>query len=123
MRRWEIERESAGAKLTLRGLSMGEDAVFLLTGGAAHVGAVAAASVAAGEPEGRRQGEAQLLHTYALPGHREGPLAADLAAMAASSLGCTVVVLAGIHLDRPTREEIEDVVRASKQAMRELLEG
>ncbi|MCI3923120.1 hypothetical protein MO973_23125 [Paenibacillus sp. TRM 82003] len=112
---WETEREIAGGKLLLRRISMGNDAVFLLTAGTAHIGATATASPSA-------EGDETIRHEYTLPGHREGRLAAELAQLAAETLQCTATVIAGIHLERPTREEIEEVVRASKEAMKVLLE-
>lgn len=94
-------------------LRMGRDAVFLVTGGVAHIGAAATAYCSA---DGSVRTE-----TVVLPGHREGELAAELAEMAASSLDCAVAVLAGIHLDRPTRQDIDAVVAEARRAMRQLL--
>jgi len=93
---------------------MGQDVVFLVTGGTAHIGAVATAYVS----------EARTVHTdiIALPGHREGDLAVELAKMAAESLNRTVAVLAGIHLERPTKQEIEAVVAQARSKMSEVLQ-
>ncbi|THF83327.1 prenylated flavin chaperone LpdD [Cohnella fermenti] len=104
----------SGIEIDIRRVSMGRDVVFIVTGGTAHLGA---AAVACGE-------DGRIVHASAwkLPGHREEELAAELAAMAALSLGRTVAVLAGIHLDRPTRLEIEEAVAAARSRMRQALD-
>ena len=102
------------SNVTIRAIDMGQDVVFLVTGGAAHIGAAATAMY---HPEERTV----RVDTLALPGHREGELAAELAEMAARSLECTVAVLAGIHLHQPTRQEIEAVVAEARRQMRQLV--
>jgi gallate decarboxylase subunit D len=98
--------------IRLRTFPMGADLAVLITGGRAHIGAVATAY-----PEGG----GIKVETHTLPGHREGDLAAELARMAASSLDCTVVVAMGIHVDEATREEIDEIVRTARRLMREEL--
>lgn len=102
------------SNVKIRAIDMGQDVVFLLTGGAAHIGAAATAMY---NPEERTV----RVDTLALPGHREGELAAELAGMAARSLECTVAVLAGIHLHQPTSQEIEAVVAEARSQMRQLV--
>lgn|GEM_PF-1112365 len=88
---------------------MGKDIAFLITGGDAHIGAAATAY---------RNSEGQVVTALQqLPGHREGELAQELAAMAASRLGVTVTVLAGIHVENPTREQIADIVKETHLKM------
>lgn len=84
-------------RLSLRALRLGRDVQVLITGGMAHMGAVALAA------PGR---DAALL---CLPGHREDELALEAAATLAAGLGCAVCVSAGIHYDRITRDEIDAV--------------
>lgn len=72
----------------------GRDYTLILTGGDAHIGAVAFAEAG---------GEAtciQALH------HREGEIATELATMLASALGRNIAVICGIHYDGIAREEI-----------------
>jgi hypothetical protein len=97
----------------IRFFRMGRDAVFLVTGGTAHLGAVAIAY----SPDGR-DARAEVL---SLPGHREGELAAGLARMASEALGCAVAVLAGIHLHQPSRRDIERVVAEARRKMEQVL--
>ncbi|WEK56018.1 MAG: hypothetical protein P0Y55_08210 [Candidatus Cohnella colombiensis] len=93
---------------------MGHDIVFLVTGGTAHIGSIATAYVG---------GDGGVYtDVLTLPGHREGELAVDLAKMAAHSLGRTVAVLVGIHLEQPSRQDIEDIVAEAKRKMKDRLE-
>ncbi|MHA7963807.1 prenylated flavin chaperone LpdD [Paenibacillus sp. CAU 1782] len=92
---------------------MGKDIAFLITGGDAHIGASATAYW-------NREGEV-VSTIQQLPGHREGELAEELAVMAASRLGVTVNVLAGIHVESPTREEIADIVEETRLKMAEAI--
>ncbi|MFC4597995.1 hypothetical protein [Cohnella hongkongensis] len=101
-------------KVNIRGYAMGRDVVFLVTGGEAHVGAAATAYWPEGE-DGVRSG------VMSLPGHREDDLAAELAMMAAQALRRTAVVVAGIHLHRPSAQEIEEIVAEARERMRQVL--
>lgn len=88
-------------RLEIRTIPQGRDYVWLVTGGDAHVGAVAVAYWNGGE-----------LHSQVLtvPSHREGELALELAELACRRLQTTVTVAAGIHIDHATKEQIRDIV-------------
>jgi hypothetical protein len=93
---------------------MGQDLVFIVTGGTAHIGAMATAYMSGD----------QIVHSDVLvvPGHREGELAVELARMACCVLKRTVAVLVGIHLDQPTKQEIEDIVIEAIRTMAQFLD-
>lgn len=99
--------------LCLQTYPMGRDRVFLITGGQAHIGAVATAYYA------KQHIHVELVE---VPGHREGPLTRELALQAAETLGQTVTVLIGIHFDGPTKVEIEGIVANARAMMNEKLE-
>lgn len=101
--------------IQIRSAEMGEDLVLLVTGGKAHIGAAATAYFT-GERELRIQ-------AGVLPGHREGELAAELAELAARTCNRTVTVVAGIHLDHPSRQDIMDIVEEARRAMKQYLGG
>ncbi len=87
---------------------LGADWLLLLTGGRAHVGAAAVSG-----PGG--------LHELAVLGqHKEGPLAAECAAVISAATGRACAVVAGIHQDQATAEEIESLVANAKQGCGEL---
>lgn len=96
-----IELQATGSRfrLLLQAHPMGRDWCVLLTGGEAHLGAVAL-----GLPEAS---EATAL---GVPGHREDELSRRLAARLADGLGCRVAVACGIHLDHATKVEIQEIV-------------
>ena len=83
--------------------AMGRDLLLKITGGEAHVGAVAVC-----EPTG--PGADPVPVVTVVPGHKEGPLAESCAARLAAASGRTVCAVAGIHQDDATREEIAAIV-------------
>lgn len=89
-------------RLTL--LGQGRDLLLLITGGAAHAGAVAVRVPASGARGGPFAG------LCPVPGHREGPLAEEAAALIAAAAGRGCVVVAGIHQEAATPEEIAAIV-------------
>ncbi len=93
-------------------MGMGDDQVFLVTGGERHIGAVATAYY---------MGKNVMTQYHIVPGHREGQLAAELAQLAAEQIGRTVTVLMGIHIEKASKADIEEVVRKVREMMREQL--
>ena len=78
-------REGQGRTgVALEVLAQGRDLVVRVTGGAAHVGAVA---VCAGRSMADHAGPAG--QVLVVPGHREGTLAAETAEAVARATGCT----------------------------------
>lgn len=99
-----IHTASSGQiRLMLNAISVGPDLLLLLTGGDAHIGAVALAGPdgLAGAPESR--------------GHREGALAAEIALEVARCLGCRVAVACGIHYDNISAHEIGEVLKLARE--------
>lgn len=75
---------------------MGSDWQIILTGGAAHIGAVAICPPST-DPA---------TNGIELPGHREGELAKGIARQFAQALNCNVCVTAGIHFENISRKEL-----------------
>ena len=93
-----------GVKLELR--FQGQDLLLLVTGGRAHVGAVAVW-------DGRNEdGEAVVIE---LTGHREGPLAGECAETLGRASCRTVTAVVGIHQDNATQDEIAAIVANVRQ--------
>jgi len=99
----------------LRLVAQGRDFLALITGGTAHVGAVA---VCDGRTERGhvRPGDG----VVQVPGHREGPLAAEAAETLAHASGRTCAVVVGIHQDDATLDEIQDIVDHVRQGLQQL---
>ena len=96
--------EGAGrTEVRLEVQAVGRDLLLKITGGEAHVGAVAVC-----EPPG--PGADPVPVVTVVPGHKEGPLAESCAVRLATASGRTVCAVAGIHQDDATREEIAAIV-------------
>lgn len=99
-------------KLELR--IQGRDFLLQVTGGEAHVGAVAVFD--------GRDVEGRAVVTQ-LPGHREGPLAGECAEILGRAAGRTVAVVVGIHIDNATGEEISAILTNVRLGAAELAEN
>ncbi len=103
----EIEgRERTLVQLDL--LSMGRDFVLLVHGGEVHAGATALASPSHEE-------------LAVIPPHKEGPLARGCAQRVAQAAGAHCAVVAGIHQDQVTPEEIAAIIHHVDLALDRLL--
>ena len=83
---------------------IGSDIFVTLTGGDAHIGAVALASfdAATGEITDGVQ---------VVPGHKEGDIALNGARNLAKELSKTVVLAVGIHVDDLSDGDLDDIIR------------
>ncbi len=76
----------------------GEDLVVVVGGGERpHVGCVALAQPGTSTPGGGRR--SSTVSVLAIPPHKEGAMASEMAARLARELGVVVVVSAGVHID------------------------
>ena len=87
---------------------LGEDYLLTLTGGKEHVGAVAVGMF--DEKSGRASSS-----VLTLPGHREEQLALDSAKRVSKATGKTSVVVAGIHVDNISLEEIKEIISTAEE--------
>ncbi|MGF9696964.1 hypothetical protein [Paenibacillus sp. MABNR03] len=92
----------------LQVIDAGEDKIFLVTGGKAHIGAVATFY-----PE-RERVVGTAIH---IPGHKEQELCERLARKAANHLKVTVTVVMGIHFDAITRMQIDEIVLTAEKLL------
>ena len=92
----------------------GDDLVIVIDGGVAHAGAVSMA-----EPQ--RDGSART-GTLAAMDHRESEVTSVVAREVAARTGRRTVVIAGIHLDRISREEISAVRKNVRVLARRIAE-
>jgi len=83
---------------------IGEDWLLRITGGQAHVGAVATAD----------DGQVQL---SVIGSHKEGPLAEICAGQWSLLTGRVCVAVVGIHQDQATRDEIDSIVDHVRQGL------
>ena len=110
----EIRKQTSRGELVLEHRIIGEDIVVTLTGGNAHVGAVAVGYY------DRIPGHASS-SVITLPSHRDDAIALDAARLISSVTHSTTVFTAGIHFENITGEEIEEVLSASKELIDEFV--
>ncbi len=92
-------------RLTANLVLQGTNPVLIIGGGAMHVGAVAL-----GEPIRPAKGEPHVrVSLLAREGHREDELARKTAERLADATGEAAVTCVGIHLDKISKQEIEEV--------------
>ncbi len=101
--------------LKLEARHLGNDLVVIISGGDAHLGAVAVGYCYGGQ---KNKSNASLL---ALPGHKEDVLVFPIARRLSKSLGTNVAVLAGIHFEKLTGGQIMDIVQTAESLVDELI--
>lgn len=99
-------------RVHLQPVVQGRDFLVLITGGQAHVGAVAVCDGRGGLDHVRSHSG-----TVQLDGHKEGPLAAEAAEVLAVASGRTCAAAVGIHQNQATAEEIHDIVANVRQGL------
>jgi len=107
---FKITRKVSRIEITLEAKKLGEDYLLTLTGGKEHAGAVAVGLF--DEKSGRASSS-----VISLPGHREEQLALDSAKRVSKATGKTSVVVAGIHVDNISLEEIKEIVSAAEEML------
>jgi len=103
---------SGRLSLELRAERIGKDLLVLLTGGEAHIGAVGV---------GCPMGERATASVITLPGHRDDRMAQVAAERISAELGCGCTVVAGVHYDHITPEEIQASLGLFQEALGEFL--
>ena len=101
--------------LQLRVWPVGNDYQVLLSGGQAHIGAVAVAVC-----YDAQKGSCNVSQ-IAVYGHREDSLAANLALKMAKALRTTVAFVAGIHFDDLTPMELDDILTIAPRLVNEAI--
>jgi hypothetical protein len=101
-------------KVNLDSYEMGDDLVLMLKGGEKHhVGAIAMATPY------KDTASTSIISAY---GHKEGELAKPLAEKVSKNLKKTVVLIAGLHIDKATKEDIQKLIDNSYKAIDKFLE-
>ena len=105
MNKWEVYLDS---------YEMGDDLVLILKGGEKyHAGAVAMAIPY------KKTASTSLISAY---GHKDGDVAKPLAEKVAKSLKKTVVLIAGLHIENASKEDIQKLIDNSNKIVEEFLE-
>jgi hypothetical protein len=106
-------------ELHARVTRLGKDVLVVLSGGVAHIGAVAMAQPRPSLANPEKAGATSSVFTYV--GHKEDGIAKTMAEKLAKGLNRKVVVVAGIHWDNLRDEEIEVIVSMCHEITEEVM--
>lgn len=109
----QIDIGTGRTAVRLQLVPVGGDLLLMLTGGRAHVGAVAVAVPGDGVP---------WVDLIEIGTHREGPLAREGANLICGHSNRTVTVTAGIHIDNATDDEIQEITANATLAFENMVE-
>ena len=106
---FDVSEKKNAFEVSARTLFVGADMLVVLTGGRAHIGAVAIAQPRPGISDPNRTGSTSSVFTRV--GHKEDVIAKSMAEELSRKLNRVVTVVAGIHWDSLTQGEIAALVR------------
>lgn len=104
-------RSSGRITITLKAVEIGDDLLVTITGGRGHIGGTALGTTIGGIAT------SSVLTT---PGHRDDRVAKVAAEKLAKALNRNVAVVAGIHYDHITEDEIDEALRICDELVNEL---
>jgi len=115
-----VGRTSGNTRLILRIMEVGDDFIFVLTGGdAPHIGAIAVGIPRPSLADPSVTGAS--VSVFVLTGHKDDELAKPLAMEAARMLGRVVVAVVGIHVNAASQQEIAEIIRVGLELGQEAL--
>lgn len=94
-------------RVTIEVIELGKDLVVIFSGGDKHIGAVSLSLVRKSLRDPGQLSASNSLLT--VPGHKEEDIAIPLAKKITSRTGRNCVLVAGIHLDNITNEELDTI--------------
>lgn len=106
----QLRKQKGRIEISLAIFFIGQDILAHLSGGDSHLGAMALAA------------PGQIVNSCTLPGHKETEIASSVASLLADGLNARVAVVAGIHYDGASREEICMAVSLSRELALEALQ-
>ena len=107
-----LEKGEGRTKLSLGARRLGKDLLVTITGGRAHAGAAGIGMFVNGKATSS---------VITIPGHKEDMIAKQGAEKIAKQLKTNCVLIAGIHIDNITKEEIETAVKNAEELIDELI--
>ncbi len=106
--------------ISLETIQIGQDLVVLIYGGdSPHIGATA---VAYSTPSHYRDAITTSVSMVSLPGHKDYVLAQSAAETLGAAMQTSVVVIAGVHIDNATHEQIEEVIDTVNQLVQDAVD-
>ncbi len=111
---YELTKGEGRARVNVTVNSMGSDLVVRIYNQNAHIGAVAIGDY---DYEHERASVSVITRL----GHKDDALAGEAAYLLSKSIRRPVCVIAGVHLDNITREEIDKILANTKIAISEII--
>ena len=111
---YEVTKGEGRARVNVTVNSLGSDLVVRIYNQNAHIGAVAV-----GEYD--YEHERASVSVITRLGHKDDALAGEAAYLLSKSTKRPVCVIAGVHLDNITREEIDKILANTKSAISEII--
>jgi hypothetical protein len=112
---YELTKGEGRARVNVTVSSMGSDLVVRICNQNAHIGAVAIGDY---DYEHARASVSLITRL----GHKDDALAREAAYLLSKSIKKPVCVIAGIHLDNITKEEIDQILSNTKIAVNEIVD-
>ncbi|MFB0544634.1 MAG: hypothetical protein ACETVN_02875, partial [Asgard group archaeon] len=111
-----LEEGEGRTKLHLIAVFSGDDLIVVIFGGnRPHIGSVTVAYPPFTDEEKKREKEGVVLSTIPLPGHKDYVVSEMVAEKVSRVLGRVVAVSVGIHIERASKAEIEEVLKNSEK--------
>jgi gallate decarboxylase subunit D len=121
VRSFDVAEADGPFRITARVLELGQDCLVVVWGGTRpHVGAVGMAQFRPSLKDSEMPAATSSVFTYL--GHKEDTLAKSMSEELTRRLGRNTVVVAGIHWDDLSGEEIQVLVRLSRTLTDDVLE-
>jgi len=111
---YELTKGEGRARVNVTVNSMGSDLVVRIYNQNAHIGAVAIGDY-------DHEHERASVSVITRLGHKDDALAGEAAYLLSKSIRRPVCVIAGVHLDNITREEIDKILANTKIAISEII--
>jgi hypothetical protein len=111
---YELTKGEGSARVNITVNSMGSDLVVRIYNQNAHIGAVAVGDY---DYENERASVSLITRL----GHKDDALAREAAYLLSKSIRRPVCVIAGVHLDNITGEEIDEILANTKTAISEVI--
>jgi hypothetical protein len=111
----ELTKGEGRARVSVTADSMGSDLVVRIYNQNAHIGAVAVGDY---DSEHKRASVSVVTRL----GHKDDALAGEAAYLLSKSIRRPVCVIAGVHLDNITREEVDKILANTRIAISEIID-
>jgi len=112
----KLEEGEGRTKLYLIAVFSGDDLIVVILGGdRPHIGSVSVAYPPFTDEEKKKGKDGVVLNTIPLPGHKDYVVSEMVAEKVSRVLGRVVVVSVGIHIEKASKAEIEEVLKNSEK--------